>query len=847
MTSRTIISILFALIATVTAFAAPAIPTSIKLKQPDGTVITVRLYGDESFHYYTTEDGYAISKSATGFYHYITDIKNGSPVLSQETVLDSDSRNAKTVSMLAKTKKANIINSIKTEGTIKKSKSVSKSNAMKLPAFPNRGEVRGLVILAQFKDKKFLQENTREKFNDILNKPGYEDSNSKGSAYDYFTSQSHGLFQPQFDVYGPVTLDNDYSYYGTNNSYGDDDKAHEMIREACSKLDSEIDFTIYDTNNDGEVDLVYVIYAGYGENSGADANTVWPHASDLSYYYSSPVTFDGKEVKPYACSCELKGNEYSKPVTTSGIGVFCHEFSHCLGLYDLYDTNGTTGGLGQGYGKYSIMDMGCYNNGSFTPCSYTAQERMQIGWLTPTELGNSYEYITLEDINTSNEAYIMYNSDNRDEYFLFENRQQSGWDKYIPSSGMLISHIYYDKDSWEKNMVNATSGKEGAIIVPANNRPGTLPQNHLYPIEGNNSFTDSSTPAAMFRDGTLTGKPITDIRNINGKVTFKYLDIPLDKPIALEATDITGDGFTANWENVIGAEKYTLTVTPLSGTAYENNIIDEDFSLFTAGEPTSPHSTDISDKLDNFTKQPGWNGRKVYQAGGMCKLGTTKDPGNLLLPGIDMPQKFSIIVYARDYLTASGNGDKSSLYISTRIANEDEFYEFKEYTLSDNIEKYVFTSDKGGNKLYIQIGTFQKRCIIERIVVLDDTKDNEQEEAKPVVIEDITGTEYRVTGLHKNFRYGYTVQAVSGNNVSEASDMIYVTTTSSISQTENNVNISIYDGVLTVKTEKPESVAIYSVDGKCIFKRTLVGETDIQLEKGIYIIVTEGKSYKTVI
>lgn len=847
MTGKYLISIFVTLFVTITAFAAPALPIPISIRQPDGTIITVRLHGDESFHYYTTEDRYAISKKENGFYHYITGIKNGTPVLSMETVLDSDFRKPETVAMLSKTEKASIINSIKATGAVRQSKSISKSNAMKLPAFPNRGEVRGLVILAQFKDKKFLQENTREKFNDMLNTPGYEDSNSKGSAYDYFTSQSHDLFHPQFDVYGPVTLDNDYSYYGSNNYYGEDERAHDMIKESCEKLDSEIDFTIYDSNNDGEVDLVYVIYAGYGENSGADDNTIWPHAFDLSYCYDSPVIFDGKAVKPYACSCELKGNEYSRPVTTSGIGVFCHEFSHCLGLYDLYDTNGTADGLGRGYGKYSIMDMGCYNNGSFTPCSYTALERMQIGWLTPTELENSHKFITLDDINSSNEAYIMYNPVNKDEYFLFENRQQNGWDEYLPSSGLLISHIYYDKDSWEMNLVNATSGKEGAVIVPANNKPNSLPQNHLYPIQGNNSFTDSSTPAAMFRDGTLAGKPITDIKNSNGKVTFNYLDVPLLKPKALAATDVTGDGFTANWENVTGAERYILTVTPLSGTSYGNSIIDEDFSLFTSGETTAPHSTDISAKLDNYTRQPGWNGRKVYQAGGTCKLGTTKEPGNLLLPGINMPQNFSIIVYARDYLTASGKGDNSSLYISTRIANEDDFYEFKEYPLTRETEKYVFTSNKGGNELYIQIGTFEKRCIIERITVLDDTKDNEQEEAQPIVIENITGTEYRVTGLKKNCRYGYTVQAVSGDTVSEASDMIYVTTTSSISRTENNMNISVSDGMLILKTERPEKVAIYTVDGKCIFNRTVKGETDIQLEKGIYIIVTDGKSYKTVI
>lgn len=838
--------LMLSLLSSILLYAVPAIPTPVKVKQADGTIIDIMICGDEYGHFYTTTDGYIISKSNDGIYRYVTGYENGVPVLSREAVASINNRRRQTSELLGNISREEI--KVQISEKLKKTRlAVSGSyRSKRLPAFPHKGEARGLVIMVQFNDKTFIPENTKEKINDMLNKPGYNEGKFKGSAYDYFTSQSKNRFKPGFDVYGPVTMDYGYKFYGQNDSNGNDISPHIMVREACEKLDGEIDFGKYDNNNDGYVDLVYIIYAGYGENSGADENTIWPHSSMLQERYGIEINLDGKKIDSYACSCELNGNEV-QATETAGIGVFCHEFSHCLGLYDMYDTNGMLGGNGKGFGKYSIMDQGCYNNGGFVPCSFTALERMQAGWLTPDELDDKFGLMTLEDINSSNEAYIIYNPDNRNEYFLFENRQKNGWDEYIPGSGMMISHINYDEEKWESNSINTEDGKEGAVLIPANNVFYTSPENHLYPTESNSSFTDTSSPASVFSDGTPVGKPITGIKEVNGTITFTYMDVPLEKPVALEATAINGTGFTANWESVRGAEKYILTVIPFEEIEYPEAIINEDFSLFKAGSIDSPSNTDISSKLDEYTKVPGWNGRKVYQAGGTCKIGTSTAPGNLLTPKIRMPQSFRIIVDAKDYVTSSGKSDNAILSIATRIPGETEFLEMQTFPLTENMETYTFSSNKGDNNLFVQIGTGEKRCIVDNIIIVGENTMKAASEDR-TTIEDIEDTSYKVTGLKTNYKYGYTVTAVAQDKVSETSDTIYVVTSASAIESEK-VHPTVYadNGILYIQPASREMVSVYSTDGKCIKRGYVCSRTEIPLENGFYIVIINDRTFKILI
>lgn len=835
------------------ATSAPADKSMFMLKQPDGTTIRAYIYGDENHHYYTTDDGFTIKQDKDGYYRYVTGYENAKPLLSKITVKNQEERNQNENMILSNINTKDIVMREYMISQARKIKKQSLKSINRIQAFPNSGKVNGLVILVEFEDKQFQEGNTRQTFDDMLNQENYQSGKSSGSAYDYFTAQSHGQFEPHFDVYGPVKLNKSYSEYGQNNLDGNDIAAHAMVKEACEALDNDIDFSKYDLNNDGTVDLIFALYAGYGENGGAGAETIWPHASDLTYYYSEPIKLDGKILGPYACSCELRGNQNMSEISTAGIGVFCHEFSHCLGLYDLYDTDGALGGTGRGFGSYSIMDNGCYNNDGYTPCSYTAFERMMIGWLTPKELDDTYSELSLQDLNQQNDAFIMYNPSDKNEYFMFENRQQTGWDKFLPGHGMLISHINYNEEKWTSNLVNNEYENEGAVIVPANNiYASSTEANQLYPYKNNNSFTDISTPSAIFNDGTKAGKPLTNIREENGIIYFTYLDVVLSKPVALEATDINGEGFTANWEKVDHAQTYTLKITPVGENQHPGALLYEDFSLFTSGSMESASNSDISSKLDQYMNTPGWRGSKVYQAGGVCKLATSTAQGYLVSPEIDMPESFTISVDAKDYATSSGKLDKTTLYIGIGEKTENgeggEWMEYKEFSLTDKMNNYSLTCNQGGKPLCFEIGTLNKRAFIDNIVVQDNSKSMSPMTESPITIEDITECKYRVTGLNPDYKYSYTVTAHAGDKVSEESNIIYVTTTSSVENTyQDNTKVYTANGKLYIESAENANVIIYNIDGTCLYSTDIENTASIELTKGIYIICINSKSYKVII
>lgn len=234
-------------------------------------------------------------------------------------------------------------------------------------------------------------------------------------------------FDPVFDLFGPVTLDNDMRYYGANDHYGNDQRAVDMVVEACTKLDDQIDFSQYDTDGDGLVDNIYIFYAGYGEADGGGSNTIWPHSWDLSAgkVPEELRTFDGVLVEHYACSNETD-RTMRRP---DGIGTFVHEFSHVLGLPDLYATNE----YARSYtpGAYSVLDYGPYNNEGMTPPNYSTYERYALGWIEPEQFPVDEE-IVIPPLAATNRAHIVYTALDR-EYFLVENRVKDRWDEYLPA------------------------------------------------------------------------------------------------------------------------------------------------------------------------------------------------------------------------------------------------------------------------------------------------------------------------------------------------------------------------------------------------------------------------------
>lgn len=410
------------------------------------------------------------------------------------------------------------------------------------------GKKKGLIILVQYKDKIFKFGHNQKMYNRIANETGYANSlGFVGSVKDYFLAQSNGQFELDFDVVGPYTLNHEYAYYGAPSGNSHDVRPCDMVYDACRLADPDVNFTDYDWDGDGYVEQVYVLFAGLGQAAGGDENTIWPHEYKLQEGNNgSYVSKDNNVVvNTYACGPELT-LQYT-PVAyrerVDGIGTLCHEFSHCLGYPDLYDT-GNGGNFGMG--EFDLMDAGSYNGESFCPPNYSAYEKWFAGWITPTVLDKpaSVKGMQAQDVKYG-QAFVVYNDNNKNEYYLIENRQQNVgiWDKQLPASGMMITHVDYDENIWERNNVNTIVnysnqyGPEYAYldndhqrltIFHADNEEGSSADSQagdLYPFNGNNSLTDTSSPAAIiYQGGSTMGKPITNItQNEDGSIDFDFM------------------------------------------------------------------------------------------------------------------------------------------------------------------------------------------------------------------------------------------------------------------------------------------------------------------------------------
>lgn len=493
------------------SLAVPARQTPVTMALPDGTTLTVRLLGDEFSHFYTSSDHYILLKAQDDYFYYAEKSPENELRRSAYRARNENQRTPAETAFLASIDKEHLL-SLQQEKVYGNMRRKASRNITQKAVYPTIGVQKALVILVEFSDEFFYTENPHEAFDNMLNEKGYNLYNGTGSARDYFVASSNGQFLPDFDVYGPVKLDRPMSYYGGNTSGGYDLAPHEMIIEACQKLDNEIDFTKYDRDHDGQIDNVYVFYAGYGEATTGYENTIWPHASDIYDGLGIEVMLDGVKLNHYACSNEIDLGEIMM-----GIGTFCHEFSHVLGLPDLYSATNSNSFTP---GTWVITDYGNYNNDGRTPPLYSIYEKYAVGWINPQELGEP-ENITLDNI-AKNAGYII-RTENENEYFLFENRQQEGWDEFIPGHGMLVWHIDYDADLWAKNKVNIRPEHQHVDIEEADNKlTNKTRDGDPFPGTSNiTSFTDDTKPSMISWGGKRQEKPITDIREENGIIYFK--------------------------------------------------------------------------------------------------------------------------------------------------------------------------------------------------------------------------------------------------------------------------------------------------------------------------------------
>ncbi|MDE6479836.1 MAG: M6 family metalloprotease domain-containing protein [Muribaculaceae bacterium] len=460
------------------ALAIPAKPGFVAYTQPDGSVINIKLVGDEHGHMVYSESGNLLIE-VDGWLEYAKFDAKGFPVASG--IMASGDNESKIGSMKIQPKakvekwaemiganRNSRLEKLYAKSAFNKKLTRSEESEDRLVplnfgrcnvTFPVLGEQKGLVILVSYEDIDFTYGNY-DYFHRMLNEEGFNDYGSLCSARDWFIYNSNGQFLPDFDVYGPVVLPNNREYYGGNDAYGNDKRPEEMAIDACRLLDDEIDFSSYDRDGDGVIDNVFIFYAGKGEHDSKVANAVWPHSWEMSLAHpDEEYIFDGVKLDHYACTCEYPSG-YKRP---DGIGTFVHEFSHVMGLPDLYVTD-YSGGFTPG--EWSVMDQGPYNNDRLTPPNYSSYEKCALGWLDfkPFKEGR----MELTDLSTTNVAYAL-PTDSENEFYFFENRQQHGNDEFIPWHGMLVWHVDFDEEIWAKNVVNNKSTHQYVDLVEADN------------------------------------------------------------------------------------------------------------------------------------------------------------------------------------------------------------------------------------------------------------------------------------------------------------------------------------------------------------------------------------------
>lgn len=501
------------------ANAVPAKKLQKVITLANGTQVSVELRGDEYLSWWEGTDGTAYRTTATDENVFEAfDLEAQKPAAAARRARTEQGR----VARLARVK-----NSLK--GADDKMRGLGGDH------ITYKGVKKGLVVLVDFNNKKFADGHDLEYYKNVINGKDFTDEEEGyvGSVRDYFLAQSNGQFELDFDVVGPVTMSKNYGYYGYDNAYQKDEKVYEMIKEACDGIQDKVNLKDYDWDGDGEADQVFFLYAGLGQASGGSASTIWPHESELRYWPCGVLSYSTGKINTYACANELQPEtQGSSRYISAGIGTICHEFSHCLGFADMYDTSG---GGGYGMSVFDVMDQGSYNGNGFVPCNYTAFERIYAGWVEAIELDAPATVEDMKSVSDYGRPFIMYNYKNTNEYFLMENRQNTGWDEGLyGSNGLLITHVNYVPSRWANNSVNWSTEKiQCCTVVNADgsrdNTQYSL-QGDLYPYEVkgvtmNDEFTDDSEPAAKLYNKNsdnsyALGIPITNIKRSKGSISF---------------------------------------------------------------------------------------------------------------------------------------------------------------------------------------------------------------------------------------------------------------------------------------------------------------------------------------
>ena len=547
------------MLCSLTTWAAKAESIPVQVRQADGSVITVILRGDEHINWYTTLDGVLLVQGADNNYYIGKVEKSGNLIATQQLAHEALTRSQAERNLIAKQDKDKFfayVNKIAEESENAYDNSpltrgpIVDSGYGGVPYFPHTGSPKALVILAEFQDTTFTIQDTKNVFTNYLMNEGHftdsrygQNQNYKG-VRGYFKDCSYGKFTPEFDVVGPIKLPKEQTYYGEG-----DDNIKALMEDACSAIDNIVNFADYDANNDGMVDLVYIIYAGHSANYGGNKSTdIWPKSGTVNI----SNTYDGKSICRYGVSNELNGSEKtSKNKNINGIGLFCHEFSHTLGLPDIYAYKTPAEDQDdQGMEYWDLMDGGPSVYNGMIPPSYLAWEREVMGWMNIDKLKNDTVINNLKSIDNGGNAYKIVNPNDSNEYIVLQSIQKGpwyqGWRDGTYGKGLLAYRVSYKSDKVNVfDYPNNVKGKPRVIPIPADgkilaaaNAGGSITtyiqqlNGDPYPYNG----IDKIDEFTMY-DGTILKRSISDIveNDTERHVSFKFIN---NEPTAIQSLSI---------------------------------------------------------------------------------------------------------------------------------------------------------------------------------------------------------------------------------------------------------------------------------------------------------------------
>lgn len=550
---KILLSITFALMGIASGFAAKAHSALTTITQSDGSQLTIRLHGDEHYSWYSTTDDVLLVQ--VGKNYYVAQVEeDGTLKATPQLAHNAGKRGTVEEQVINNQNKEKFLNSLNAEP-----QALAKPFGEVYPAyFPHTGSPKALVILVEFQDVKFKTSDPVATFTHYLKGAEGEAAPEANNAYvtkemvnygsvsQYFNDMSQGKFTPQFDIVGPVTVSKNSAYYGGNAGKATDVNLAQMIAEACKGVSDKVNFADYDQNNDGYVDLVYVIYAGYSESiNGNSSDCLWPKSGTNAFYEpgtNNLLKLNGKRICRYGINNELNAtptvvnNQFNGMPLLNGIGLFCHEFSHTMGLPDLYPTVETSRVDNQNPEYWDLMDGGEYTYSGYFPTPYSPWEMEVMGWTTPVELGDEAKQVNLNSYASDRTTYKI--NGKNDEYLLIQNIQTDGWWRGITkayNTGMLVWRIDYPYTTVSlDNRLNNEIGKPNVMIVPADgyvisayNVTDDDESKAKYkaslkadPFPGANNVTELLS--VKLNKSTLK-KPFYNIKETNGIITFDYL------------------------------------------------------------------------------------------------------------------------------------------------------------------------------------------------------------------------------------------------------------------------------------------------------------------------------------